>query len=334
MNFKALLLWYEHNQRDLIFRKTKAPYHIWISEIMLQQTQVDTVLPYFVRFLERYPTIVDLANASMEELLKTVEGLGYYRRFKNMHKAAQVIVDQYDGAFPHTYEQLLKLPGVGAYTAGAIMSICYDQPYSAVDGNVIRVLSRYEMLDDDMRLDKNKKKVNVINQQLIEQTKPSAYTQAMMELGALVCKPLQPKCDLCPLAQGCKAHQHGVEQAYPKLSKLKDKKMVSYTTFVIEHPDGIILRKRTESLLEGMYEYPQLESESLSYAIDTLSEQGVSIDVMGEPMYHEHVFTHMVWQMTIYHARHIEGMLDDWSIVKRSEVKDKPMAIAHRKIKK
>jgi A/G-specific adenine glycosylase len=334
MEFEKLLTWYQENKRDLVFRKTREPYHIWISEIMLQQTQVDTVLPYFVRFLKQYPTVLDLANAREEALLKVVEGLGYYRRFKNMLKAAKHIAIDYNGNFPNTYEEIIKLPGIGVYTAGAIMSICYDAPYSAVDGNVIRVLSRYFMLDQNMRIEKNKKMVNHINQQLIEKTDPNTYTQALMELGALVCRPLNPKCDVCPLNQKCLAHINQKEHVYPMLSKLKEKPTKHWITFMIETPNGLILRKRDEALLNGMYEYPQIEAESLNYALEMLEDEGVYIEIISDKTSYKHVFTHMIWEMDVYQARLISGMKSTWSIVSKNEFITKPMAVAHRKIKK
>ncbi|MFU8793571.1 MAG: A/G-specific adenine glycosylase [Acholeplasmataceae bacterium] len=334
MDVHALNAWYESNKRDLAFRKTQDPYHIWVSEIMLQQTQVDTVIPYFLKFIKKYPTVLALAQTPLEVLLKDVEGLGYYRRFKLMLKAAIMIKDQYQGIFPNTYKDVLALPGVGHYTAGAIMSIAYKEPYSAVDGNVIRVLSRYFALGDDMRQEKHRKKIQDINQTIIVKTKPHIYTQALMELGAIICKPKDPKCDLCPLNTHCLAHLNHTEEAYPVLSKLSQKVEKSYITFIITDGNNLILNKREEQLLEGMYEYPQVESESLYDALNQFEADGIAIEPMGNPMTYKHVFTHQIWLMTVYHARHIAGMRNSWQTLSADEVASKPMAIAHKKIKK
>ena len=334
MDFERLLLWYQENQRDLPFRKTEDPYHIWVSEIMLQQTQVDTVIPYFNKFIKIYPSVTDLAQTSEEVLLKVVEGLGYYRRFKHMLKAVQYIVNHHQGVFPSTYEDVLKLPGVGMYTAGAILSIAFHKPYSAVDGNVIRVLSRYFAIDDDMRQEKNKKIIQNLNQDLIEKTKPNMYTQALMELGAIICRPKQPKCSVCPLNQTCAAYQNNDQERYPVLSKLGAKTEKTYITFVIKDDKHYYLNKRTESLLEGMYEYPQIESESLYSALDVLEKQGVIIEPEQTPTVVKHVFTHQIWTMHVYHARLIGKSHPNWQKLTKEALLLKPMAVAHKKIKR
>nr|WIF89198.1 A/G-specific adenine glycosylase [Acholeplasma laidlawii] len=225
MAYLRLFEWYQANKRDLPFRKTDNPYHIWVSEIMLQQTQVDTMLPFYDRFLTIFPTIHDLADAAIDDVLKVVQGIGYYKRFRMLHKGAQYVIDHHDGKLPEDYFKILKIPGIGAYTAGAIMSIAFHKPYPATDGNVIRVLSRVKMLEDDFRLDKHKKKLNELNKELIENSNnPYLYTQSMMELGATVCKVSNPLCDNCPLQDLCLANINNVQQNYPKMSPLRTKK--------------------------------------------------------------------------------------------------------------
>ncbi|MDI6452076.1 A/G-specific adenine glycosylase [Peloplasma aerotolerans] len=334
MNIKKLEAWYEKNHRKLVFRESNRPYDIWVSEVMLQQTQVETVLPFFERFMKKYPTVLDLADAKEETLQKAVEGLGYYRRFRNMHLAAKIIKDKYDGKFPSTYEEIIKLPGIGKYTAGAIMSIAYHQPYSALDGNVIRVLSRYLGNDSDMRVEKNKKALDQINQSYIEQANPNVYTQAMMELGALVCRPKNPKCETCPLQEHCFAYQNDLVDQYPVLSKLNDKKEFNYITLLIHSEHGLFLRKRDEELLKGMYEYPQFESESINSVIEMLEEQDIILDVYNHHKTYKHVFTHQVWHMDVYEAKLISGKLEDWICMDLDQIHQAPMAVAHKKIKK
>ncbi|PKK97727.1 MAG: A/G-specific adenine glycosylase [Tenericutes bacterium HGW-Tenericutes-2] len=333
MDIKRLEAWYEKNHRKLIFRETNHPYYIWVSEIMLQQTQVEAVLPYFERHIKKYPTVKELALADEVVFQKDVEGLGYYRRFKNMLKAAKIIVDEYQGVFPNQYNDLIKLPGIGKYTAGAIMSISYNLPYSALDGNVIRVLSRYLGKEEDMRLEKNRKVLDSINQSFIENATPKIYTQAMMELGAKVCRPKNPKCEECPLSEHCFAYLNDQVEKFPVLSKLKDKKEFNYITLIIQYEDKYILRKRTESLLEGMYEYPQYEVESISNIVNDFEDQGIHVSYYQYQKSYRHIFTHQVWNMHIYKVIVKDKIMEDWILLDKEKISEMPMAIAHRKIK-
>jgi len=333
MDIKNLQVWYLANQRKLSFRNTKNPYHIWVSEIMLQQTQVDTVLPYFERFIQKYPNIYELANAQEEVLQKDVEGIGYYRRFRNMHLAAKMIVNEHHGIFPSTYEEVLNLPGIGQYTAGAIMSIAYNKPYSALDGNVIRVLSRFYDNRSDMRQEKNRKVLDQINQSLVEKATPEIYTHAIMELGATLCKPKNPKCDLCPLKDECLAYEKNIVSELPFLSKLKSKTEINYITLIIEKDGFLYLNKRKEDLLKNMYEYPQFESESIVSVVAELESMNIEINIVKEHKTFKHVFTHQIWYMHVYDATLISKPHPDWVRVKKEELKNLPMGIAHRKIK-
>jgi A/G-specific adenine glycosylase len=333
MDIKRLEVWYEKNHRKLIFRETNHPYYIWVSEIMLQQTQVEAVLPYFERHIKKYPTVKELALADEVVFQKDVEGLGYYRRFKNMLKAAKMIVDEYQGVFPNQYNDLIKLPGIGKYTAGAIMSISYNLPYSALDGNVIRVLSRYLGKDEDMRLEKNRKILDSINQSFIEKATPKIYTQAMMELGAKVCRPKNPKCEECPLSEHCFAYLNDQVEKFPVLSKLKDKKEFNYITLVIQYENKYILRKRTESLLEGMYEYPQYEVESISRIVNDFEDQGIHVSYYQYQKSYLHIFTHQIWNMHVYKVIVKDKIMEDWILLDKEKISEMPMAIAHRKIK-
>lgn len=332
MDVKKLETWYQKNHRKLSFRETKNPYHIWVSEIMLQQTQVDTVLPYFEQFIVKFPTIKDLAEVHEEVLMKQVEGLGYYRRFRNMQKTAQEIIAKFQGIFPKTYEDVLSLPGIGAYTAGAIMSIAYNKPYSALDGNVIRVLSRYLGDERDMRIEKNKKDLNRMNQSYVEQSHPEIYTQAMMELGATLCKPKNPVCEYCPLAKHCVAYEQNRQHELPFLTKLKEPKAFHYITLIIEDDDYLYLRKRDEELLKGMYEYPQYPNESISSIEDELMDKHIVIKINDESERYKHVFSHQIWNMEAHRAILISGIDASWTKVKKDQIKKLPMAIAHRKI--
>jgi len=333
MDIEKLETWYSNHHRKLSFRDTLNPYFIWVSEIMLQQTQVEAVLPFFNRFIEKYPTIEALSKTTEEILHKDVEGLGYYRRFRNMLKAAIVVTEKYQAQFPENYQDIIELPGIGKYTAGAILSIAYNKPFSALDGNVIRVLSRYLGNDSDMRLEKNKRILDRENQSHIEKSTPRIYTQAMMELGATVCRPKNPKCEQCPLQEHCYASINDVTDKFPVLSKLKEKKEIEYITLIIHDFDGIHLRKRTEELLFGMYEYPQFESSSIYQVLTELEDQGIILEIISDEENYKHVFTHQIWMMKVYHAKLIEKSVNDWQFIHESDIKNVPMAIAHRKIR-
>lgn len=333
MDIKKLEAWYELNHRKLFFRETTDPYNIWISEIMLQQTQVETVLPFFKSFIKKYPSVEHLAKTDQETLKKDVEGLGYYRRFKYMLLAAKQIVDNHK-TFPNTYKEVLSLPGVGKYTAGAIMSIAYNQPYSALDGNVIRVLARYLNIDDDFRVESNRKKLDQINQDFIKLARPRIYTQALMELGALICRPKNPKCEICPINKHCLAYALNIQETLPVMSKLKDKKEFNYITLILyDNENHIMLKKRTETLLEGMYEYPQFESESIAEVISNLEEKNIYIDIIKEKKTYKHIFTHLVWYMKVYEAKLIKHKDPSWIRVNKEMFEQLPMAVAHSKIK-
>lgn len=333
MEYLQLFNWYDTYHRDLPFRKTKDPYQIWVSEIMLQQTQVDTMLPYYEKFLKTFPNCFVLASKDLDEVLKVVQGIGYYKRFRMLLEGAKYVVDTYQGNLPPDYEKLLKIPGIGAYTAGAIMSIAFDKPYPATDGNVIRVLSRVYQYSDDFRIEKNKKKLNEINKKLIKNSgNPYKYTQSVMELGATVCKPQNPKCNECPLSNMCLSNQSGTQLNYPVMSKLKEKKEVVYTVLILKYKDGYLLRKRDDALLHGFYEFVQIETDSIHYAQNTLENEGVTVSITDELKPIKHVFTHMVWHVKPYLGyvdQMIEGyeLVTDFSLITRSSVLEKILKV-------
>ncbi|MFP4479062.1 MAG: A/G-specific adenine glycosylase [Candidatus Izemoplasmatales bacterium] len=315
--------WYKQHQRSLPFRKSKDPYFIWVSEIMLQQTQVETVIPYFKKFIKKYPTIKSLANTDEETLFSVIQGLGYYRRFKNMLKAANTVHEEHNDVFPNTYQEIRKLAGIGEYTAGAIMSIAYNKPYAATDGNVIRVIARTYDIEDDMRIEKNKKKIKLINQKLVEDSRPEIFTQALMELGATICRPLNPDCKICPLKENCMAFLLNKQNDLPYLSKKKDKKTIHFNVFMVQTDQCIYLRKRTEKLLGGMYEFPQYEKgETIPFNFKIIEEVG----------HFKHVFTHLVWEMNVLRVVLTSNPLEDWIKINKTDIENYPMATAHKKI--
>ena len=254
---RDLLKWYEVNRRDLPWRRNPEPYRVWVSEIMLQQTRVETVIPYFERFLGRFPTLAGLAAASEDEVLTLWSGLGYYRRARSLLLGAKTVVEHHDGVFPRSYEAALEIPGVGPYTAAAILSIAYDEPWPVLDGNVERVLTRILRLADNPRRAATKKLLKETARNWMPRGKASSFNQAMMELGALICLPASPNCTACPVHKACGAAKHGDPESFPKLPPRRK-------TVAVELEAGIIRRgrryllERIEDLdyLEGLWSFP------------------------------------------------------------------------------
>lgn len=293
----ALLPWYKENHRQLPWREDRDPYHIWLSEIMLQQTRVEAVRGYYARFLEKLPTIDALANADDELLHKLWEGLGYYSRVRNLKKAAQVIVDTYNGIFPCEYKEVLALPGIGPYTAGAICSIAFNRPTPAVDGNVLRVIAR--LTDDDTPVDTPAFKTQ-IEKRLASIYPPEAgeFTQAIMELGATACGPNRaPDCDACPCNKFCKGKYRATELPVrlPKRAKREEER----TVFIVSCNGRFALTKRPEKgLLAGLWQFPDVSgSFSGQSAIDRAGGLGFAVNNLLYEVEKTHVFTHILWKM-------------------------------------
>jgi A/G-specific adenine glycosylase len=255
---RRLLAWYKKNKRDLPWRKTRDPYRIWVSEIMLQQTRVETVIPYYERFLKRYPDVRSLARAPLDDVLKAWENLGYYSRARHLHEAARVVVNRFGGAIPCTKDQLLQLPGVGAYTAGAVLSIAFDNPCAAVDGNVIRVIARLFGIEKPVDGKEMKKKIEGIAQQLVPSVEPGHYNQALMDLGSGVCTPRGPDCTACPLAGVCVARAKKIQEAIPAKKKTAAVPHRESVAAVLCNDAGEILmvKRPQQGLLGGLWSFP------------------------------------------------------------------------------
>lgn len=321
--------WYLKHRRDLPFREQSNPYWIWVSEIMLQQTQMDTVIPYFLKFIDRFPTIQELAKSSEQEVLSLVQGLGYYRRFRLLKQAADEIVKQYQGIFPNRYEDIIQLPGIGDYTAGAIASIAFNLPKSAVDGNVLRVVSRFKGMHEDISLSSTKKKINELNQSWIEKAHPRIYTQALMELGALVCRPVHPRCNQCPLKDQCSAHRDSLTTLLPRVSKKKRQSIETMTTVIFLYKNKIGFEKRSDGLLEGMYLFPQWNDQSIEHVLEKLDMVNTQSDFLGHMT---HVFTHKRWEMDVYLVRVQKPSILNVDWYDSHSIKTIPIPQAHRKI--
>ncbi len=298
----ALLTWYAHNARDLPWRHTKDPYRIWVSEIMLQQTRVEAVKPYYKRFLEHFPTVFDLASAPEDLLMKLWEGLGYYSRARNLQKAAQILVRDYDGEMPANEEDLRKLPGIGDYTAGAIASIAFGLPTPAVDGNVLRVLTRVNGSYADIGDPKTKTEIRDAVRNVVPEDAGS-FTQALIELGACVCVPNgDPQCSSCPLADSCICNREHLGDVLPVKTGKKPRRSEDYTVLILRDNLHTVLRKRPQTgLLAGLYEYPNCtghltKEEALAY----VRELGFRPTTISREKNSKHIFTHLEWHMIAY----------------------------------
>jgi A/G-specific adenine glycosylase len=309
----ALLAWYRRGHRDLPWRRTRDPYAIWVSEIMLQQTQVATVIPYFERWMARFPTARALAAAPLDEVLTSWAGLGYYARARNLHRAAGEVVARWGGAVPRDTAAVRALPGIGAYTAGAIMSIAFDVPEPIVDGNIIRVLSRVEQLPgavDDAQL---KKHVWALAAELVPAGAASDFNQALMELGALVCTPRTPACARCPLREHCRAHESGAPESYPAPKAKAKPPSVRAVAIVIERDDALLLLRRPpRGLWGGLWEPPMGEIEKRERPVAAAARvakacTGLELLNIQALDRFEHVLTHRRMQFHAFVARARRG---------------------------
>lgn len=303
---EPLLKWYAHHARVLPWRENPSPYRVWVSEIMLQQTRVEAVKPYFERFVGQLPDIGALAGCGEERLLKLWEGLGYYNRVRNMQAAARTVMQEYGGNLPADYEALCGLKGIGHYTAGAIASIAYGIPVPAVDGNVLRILMRVSEDDSDIMKQSVKNEVERLLAPAIPKTQAGAFTQAMMELGATVCVPNgEPKCTQCPWQPYCLACAHGSSSWLPHKSRAKPRKIEEKTVLLIQDGKKILLHRRpSKGLLAGMYEFPNIAGHKTSEEVDAYVTGLRLMPLKIEPLDQaKHIFSHIEWHMTGYLVR-------------------------------
>lgn len=296
---KTLLAWYGRRRRVLPWRENPHPYGVWISEIMLQQTQVDTVIPYYHRFLERFPTVEALAAAPLEEVLKAWENLGYYARARNLHQAAKSICEKFKGKIPDTWEAIVALPGIGAYTAGAILSMAYGKPIAAVDGNVRRVLSRLFAIEAPITQRDTQKAIHALAASLIPKKSPGSFNQALMDLGAILCTPKTPACAACPLLDLCRARQAGLQDRLPRSAKKPPSPHERVTAAIIHNGKGevLIVQRPARGLLASLWKFPggilkgeESLAEGLTRAVH--EELGIRIQVGKQIASINHAYTH------------------------------------------
>ncbi len=301
---EKMLAWYGASARVLPWRENNDPYRVWVSEIMLQQTRVDTVISYYIRFMEAFPTVEALARADETTLLKHWEGLGYYTRARNLQKAAKIIVEQYDGIFPVDYEVIRSLPGIGDYTAGAISSIAFEKPTPAVDGNVLRVMSRLLAdVSDILKLETRKRYIKLL-EDIYPSDRRGDFTQSLMELGALICLPGTPICDRCPVKSLCAAFKAGNPDKYPVRQAKKEKKVERLTVFLISDGAHLAISKRDKGLLANMWEFPNVLGWLDEKAVRKhLEKKGYRVRHVETGAQVKHIFTHIEWQMQVYHCR-------------------------------
>ncbi|TGA96466.1 A/G-specific adenine glycosylase [Sporolactobacillus shoreae] len=334
-----LLKWFHEKGRSLPWRETNNPYYIWVSEIMLQQTQVNTVIPYYNRFISRFPTLHALAEAQEESVLKSWEGLGYYSRARNLQKGVREVAEKYNGQVPDDKDKLLSIHGIGPYTAGALLSIAFSEPEPAVDGNVMRVMSRIFLIDDDIAKAKAKKEFENVVQELIAEADPRAFNQSLMDLGAMICHPKNPECPECPVRNHCRAYDEGVQTEYPVKSGKAKPKTADYAVLLISDSEGkILIEQRPDSgLLAGLWQFPMIgESEGGKAAVQKLAGEkiGQSVHLTKESFTHTHRFSHLVWNLSLYSGvicdPIIPGERQEWLPV--SELEKRPFPVSHQKV--
>lgn len=336
MHFAELLLrWYDQHARVLPWRGIHNAYHTWVSETMLQQTRVETVLAYFDRFIRRFPTVEALAAAPEDEVLKLWEGLGYYRRARNLHKGAQQVVAEHGGVIPRDVKELLKISGIGEYTAGAIASIAYDQAVPAVDGNVIRVVSRVKGIRENVGIPSVKRRIAQEAAALVPQSRPGDFNQAMMDLGATICVPGTPSCERCPVSALCDAYREGDAEDIPELPRKNPPKVIDYDLYLIFNGDRVLMRQRTETMLQGLWVYPMVEDHHTVKQLPALVKRKIGLPVTdiqtaGEA---KHILTHQVWQMKLYIMHTTAEAPAGWRFVTMEEMQQLTIPTAVKKAK-
>lgn len=312
---RALLNWYDVNRRDLPWRKERDPYRIWVSEVMLQQTRVETAAGYYARWLERFPDLPSLAGASEEEVLALWSGLGYYSRARNLHAAVREVAARYGGRVPPDPEAFAALPGVGEYTAGAVLSIAYGLRLPAVDGNALRVLARVGAIRGDIRRPAVRREVTRLAARLVPADRPGDFNQALMDLGRLVCTPQRPRCAACPVAPWCEARRLGIQELVPERPRRPVPPTVQVAVALVHGQDGRIalVRRPRPGLLAGMWALPAVELpdgvSEVRAELERHIAEGYGVRVrLGEPVARaRHAFSHRAWEMTAFAGAPLDG---------------------------
>lgn len=328
--------WYHENRRSLPWRDTKDPYRIWLSEVILQQTRVNQGLPYYLQFIEAFPTVKDLASAPENTVLRLWQGLGYYSRARNLHRCAKVVATDYDGTFPSTFEELIHLPGIGTYTAAAIASIAFDRKVAVVDGNVYRVLARIFGVATDIMSTEGKKQFSELANQLVSENHPGDHNQAVMEFGATHCTPVNPRCDSCPFVKNCVAFGRGMISQLPVKEKKAGKKTRYFFYFILRNGKKIAMKKRTgRDIWNGLYEFHLVESNSERKLTELVKKDRLLALLKGvkKAGSMRHVLTHQILEIRFFEAS-AENLtsnkeaLGDLSFISMAKVHEMPKPIA------
>ena len=313
---KKLHPWYKKNLRKLPWRQTADPYKIWVSEVMLQQTQVNTVIPYYEKFLVQFPDLQTLAVSRLQKVLKLWEGLGYYARARNFHKAVKIIAGELNGKIPDDWNQFRRLPGVGDYIASAVQSIAFGGPYAVVDGNVKRVLARLFLIDEPVNKPASKSAFNAAASDMLERSNPGTHNQAVMELGALICTPANPKCEDCPVQKYCRAFKQAKTAEYPK--RIRKKPVPVYQTAAgVVRKDGrmLITRRKPEGMLGGLWELPggrlAENEDAASACIRKIREKtGIAVKTAGHLTQVKHAYTHFKIELDVFFCDYVSGEIN------------------------
>ncbi|MBN1352092.1 A/G-specific adenine glycosylase [candidate division KSB1 bacterium] len=340
---RKLLKWYDQNGRDLPWRRTTNPYHIWLSEVMLQQTQVQTVIPYFERWLQAMPDIRHVAQTSLDRILKLWEGLGYYARARNFHKAARIVVDKFGGDLPDSYPELAALPGFGPYTTAAVLSIAFNRNYAVLDGNVIRVLCRILNIDSDVNLPETKRSLARHAQVLLDTKRPGDFNQAIMELGAVICAPGIPACKNCPVRSHCLAYREGDPSRLPVKARKEPVPHHDVAAGIILKDSRILIAQRNHNdMLGGLWEFPggkRERDETLEECLvrEIKEELAIEIQVDEKFMVLRHAYTHFKITLHVFLCRYLGGMpkaleCADWRWVMSGELSNFAFSRADQKV--
>ncbi len=340
---KKLLAWYEKHKRDLPWRRTRDPYRIYLSEILLQQTRVEAVIPYYEKFLARFPDVLALANAPLDDVLKTWEGAGYYARARNLHRAAKIVVEKYRGRFPKKIGEIRELPGIGRYTAGAIASIAFKLDAPVVDGNVARVLCRYVGIREDPKANATQKQLWDIAAELLPEGHAREFNQALMELGATICLPKNPRCVVCPVQKNCVARQQGLQNVLPAKRAKKESPHKIIAAGVIYKRGKILIQQRlSEGLLGGLWEFPggKVEvGESLQECVarEVREELGIAIRVGEKLSTVDHAYSHFSITLHAFECEFLSGRVklssaQKFKWVKVNELEEYAFPAANKKI--
>ena len=310
---KKLTAWYVANRRDLPWRNTRDPYRIWVSEVMLQQTQVRTAIPYFYKFVEAFPDVAALARADIQSVLKIWEGLGYYARARNLHRAARCLNAEKHGRIPSHWDEFRALPGVGDYIAAAVLSIAFDQAYAVVDGNVKRVLARLSMVDDPVNQSSSTARYREMAEALLDRAQPGNFNQAVMELGALICTPRTPSCRTCPVAKHCNAFLAGRVDAYPKTVKRKPVPQHHISVGVVEKNGRLLITRRSpDVMLGGLWEFPggkvqRGETPEAACIREIKEEVNLDVSIDGHVARVRHAYSHFKVILDVFRCRYLSG---------------------------